>query len=117
MRAERRTAFTQLEPADFRNLCECHRAADGMAEKGAGVNRLAGGGGPCCVHQISAANTGGKREAAGERLAETDQVGNHAGVFASEPFSSATKASINLVKDQQRVVFVAKPAEQRQKFF
>jgi len=36
-------------------------------------------------------------------------------VFAGEPFPGATKAGVDLVEDEQRAVFVTKPAQQRQK--
>ncbi len=111
-----RAAFTQFQPADFRNLRQRHRAADRMAEERAGVNRLAGRGRPRGVHQIRAADAGGKRKAAGQRLAEADQIGNHAAVFAGKPFSGAAKAGVNLVENQQRAVFIAKLSQQRQKF-
>ena len=35
-------AFGQFQPFNFRDLRQRHRAADGVAEKGAGVNGLAG---------------------------------------------------------------------------
>ena len=111
-----RAAFAKFKSFNFRNLRQRHRAADGMAEKGAGVNRLAGRGRPRGVHQVRAADAGRKRKAAGERLAEADQIGNHAAVLAGEPFAGAAKAGVNLVENQQRAVFVAKFAEQRQKF-
>ena len=87
-----------------------------MAEKGAGVNRLAGRGRPRGVHQIGAAHAGGKRKAAGQRLAETDQIGNDAAVFAREPFSSAAKAGLNFVENHQRAGLVAQFSQERQKF-
>ena len=63
-----------------------------------------------------APDAGRERKAAGERLAEADEVGHDAAVFAGEPFSGAAKAGVNFVENQQRAVFVAEFAQQRQKF-
>ncbi len=101
---------------NLRDLRQRHCAADGMTEKRAGVNRLAARRRPRGIHQIRATDAGGKRKAAGQRFAETNQIGNHAGVFAREPFSGATEAGVNFVEDEQRAEFVAKFSEQRQKF-
>ena len=65
---------------------------------------------------VGAADAGRKRKAAGQRFAEANHIGNHAAVFAGEPFSGAAEAGVNFVEDQQRAVFVAQFAEQRQKF-
>src|ERR1039458_8183401 len=113
--SELRAAFAKFKPADFGNLRQRHRAADRMTEEGAGVNRLAFGWRPRSVHDIRAPDAGGKRKAAGERLAETDQIGHHAGMFARKPFSGAPKAGVNLVEDEQRAVPVAEFPQQRQK--
>src|ERR1035441_6339086 len=112
--SELRAAFAKFKPADFGNLRQRHRAADRMTEERAGVNRLAFGWRPRGVHDVRTTNTGGKRKPAGERLAETDQIGNHAGMFAGKPFSGAPKAGVNLVEDEQRAVFVAKFPQHRQ---
>ena len=82
-----------------------------MAEKRAGMNRLAGRGWPRGVHHVRATNTGGQRKATGERFAEADQIRNHAAVFTGEPFAGATKAGVNLVENQQRAKFIAKCPE------
>ena len=67
-----RAAVAEFLFFDFGNLRERHRAANRVAEERAGVNRFAGGGGPRGVHDVRAAHAGGKRKAAGERLAEAD---------------------------------------------
>src|SRR5208282_6654384 len=89
-------AFAKFEPPDFGDLGQRHGAADRMTQKRARVNRLARCRGPRSVHHIGAANAGGKRKAAGECLAETDQVRSHAAMLAGEPFSGAAETGVNL---------------------
>ena len=78
-----------------------------MALEGAGVNGFAGGGRPGGVHHIRAADAGGERKTAGQRLAQADQIRHHAAVLAGEPFSRAAKAGVNFVQHQQRAEFIA----------
>ena len=105
--AEFRAAFGKFALLNFLDLRQRHRAANGMAEEGAGMNRLAARRRPCGVHQVGATDAGRKRKTAGERLAQTNQIGHDAGVFAGKPFSGAAKAGVNFIENQQRPVFVA----------
>ena len=73
-------------------------------------------GGPRRIHDVGAANTGRKRETAGERLAQADEIGRDTAVFAGEPFSGAAKAGVDFVEDQERVLLVADSAQPRQEF-
>ena len=100
--AEFRAAFAQFQPLDFRDLRQRHRAADRIAEKGAGMNRLAARRRPGGVHEVGAPDAGRQRKAAGERLAEADEIGHNAAVFAGKPFSGAAEAGVNFVENQQR---------------
>src|SRR5258708_30469760 len=87
-----------------------------MAEKCAGMNRLASRRRPCGVHEFGATHAGRKRKAAGQRLAETNQIRNDIEMLAREPFSGAAKAGVNLIENQQRAIVVAQFSEHRQKF-
>mgnify|MGYP003340636646 CR=1 FL=1 len=84
-----------------------------MAEECARVNRLALGCGPCSVHHIGPAHARRERKAAGERFAETDEVGHNIGVLAGEPLSRAAEARVDFVEHEERLVFVAEFAQQR----
>ena len=108
-------AFGQFQFLNFRDLRQRHRAADGIAEERAGVNRLAARRRPRGVHQVRAANAGRERKAAGERLAETNQIGDNAAVFARKPFSGPAEAGVNFIGNQQRAGLVAQFPERRQK--
>ena len=37
-------------------------------------------------------------------------------MFARKPFSGSTETGVNFVEDEQRAMFIAKPAEQRKEF-
>ena len=63
-----------------------------------------------------APDAGRERETAGERLAQADQIGHDAAVFAGKPFPGAAEAGVNFIENQQRAVLVAQFAQQRQKF-
>ena len=86
-----------------------------MTEEGARVDRFAIGWRPRSIHNVRAPDARGQREAARQRFAETNQIRNYFVVFAGEPFPGATKAGVDLVEDEQRAVFVTKPAQQREK--
>ena len=80
------------------------------------MNGLAARRRPRGVHQAGATNAGREREPAGERLAQADEVGHDAGVFAGKPFSGAAKAGENFIENQQRAQFVANFSQPRQQF-
>src|SRR5258708_38059076 len=79
------------------------------------MNRLAVRGRPGGVHDFSATDTGGERKAAGQSLAEADDVGSHPRVLAGEPFPGAAEAGEDFVENQERAVFVAELAQQGKK--
>ena len=89
---------------------EGHRAADRVAEEGAGVERFAGGFGPG-VHDFGLADAGGDGEAAAEGFAEADEVGDDAVPFASEGFSTAMEAGVDFIEDEEGVILIAPIAE------
>ena len=97
---EFRASFDEFEPLDFGDLRQCHRTTDGMAEKGAGVNRLASGHGPRGLHHIRPTHAGRKRKSSRQRFAEADHIRHHTAVFAGEPFAGASEAGVNLVEDE-----------------
>ena len=115
--AEPRAPIAEFQPADFRDLRERHRAADGMAEERARMNRLAARLRPGEVHHVRAPHARRERETTGQGFAQADQVRHDAAVFARKPFSGAAKAGVNLVQDQQRALLVAQAAQQRQKLW
>ncbi len=70
---------------------------------------------PGSIHDVGAADAGREREAAGQCLAKTDEVGHNAAVLAGKPFSGAAKPGVNFIQNQQHAMFVAQPAQHRQK--
>ena len=91
-----------------------HRAAEWVAQERARVQRLAGRERPC-VHDLRAAHARRQREAAGQRLAEANQVRHHARVLAGEKRAGAVETGVNLIGDEQHAVRVAHRAQHRQK--
>jgi len=104
----------QVQPPDFPNLRQGHGAADGMAQKGAGVDGFAVGRRPRGVHEVGAADAGGEREAAGQGFAEANHVRDRSGVFAGKPFPGAAEAGVDFIQNQQGAVLVAEPAQEGQ---
>ena len=99
-------SFDQLQAVKLFDLRQRHRAANRMTEERARVNRLTARVRPGGIHHVRAPDAGRKREPSGQCLPEANQVGNNAAVFARKPFACSAEASVNLVKDQQRVVLV-----------
>src|SRR5439155_5590448 len=107
-------AFPPFSRLDFAELRQRHRATHRVAEKRAGVNRLASGKRPRGIHEVCPSHARRKRKSAGQRFAKTNQIRDHAAVFAGEPFSTATETGVNLVEEQQGAMFIAKTAQHGQ---
>ena len=60
------------------------------------------------LHQIEAAEDARKRHTGGNSLGNGHNIGYDTGMFHSEPFSGATKSTLNFVKNKQDAVFIAK---------
>ena len=72
-------------------------------------------GGHAASISVGASDAGREREAARQRFAQANHVRHRPGVFAGKPFPGAPEAGVNLIQNQQGVVLVTKPAQQRQK--
>ena len=114
--AELGAAFRQFPFFNLLDLRQRHGATDGVAEEGAGVDRLAPRRRPRVVHEVRASDAGRKRKTASERLAQANQIRHDSTVFAGKPFSGAAKAGENFIEDEQRAEFVANFPQHRQKF-
>jgi hypothetical protein len=118
--AEFRALRREFQALNFvTDLRQRHRAADGMTEKRAGVNRFAVRLRPGGVHDVGAADAGRKWKAARERFAEAESgIGNHV-LFPGTRVRRQTifrcdRSRCKSHRDEQRAVFVAKFAQQFQ---